>query len=138
MAKVLVIDECPEFREFALRNLSQSGFEVIEARDGLAGLQRAVEDAPDWILIDAGLSGLTGFEICRQFRDEKKTRDLPVAIWSSALHEFGRKLAFEAGADDFIDRSATTLDLGEKGWALIGRAALEWMRESHSKQFVVR
>lgn len=138
MAKVLVIDECPDFRAFARRSLVQSGFDVIEARDGLAGLQRAVEEAPDWILIDAGLSGLSGFEICRQLREEKITHDLPVAIWSSSFRGFDRKQALEAGANDFFDRSMTTLDLGETGWALIGRAALAWMRENRPSEYALR
>jgi len=138
MAKVLVIDECLEFREYACRSLMRSGFEVIEARDGLAGLQRAVEDAPDWILIDAELSGLAGFEICRQIRAEERTRDLPIAIWSSSDDSFDRKRAFESGANDFIVRSKKGADLGERGWALIGRTALLWMRTSHSRQALVR
>ncbi len=132
MARVLVIDGCPEFQKFAKRILQRSGFDVIEARDGLAGLQRAVEEVPDWILVDAGLPGLSGFEVCRQLRADAETRDFPVAIWSTLPRAFEWESALEAGADALIDRATTTLDLGEKGWALIGRAALAWMRERQS------
>ena len=126
MTKVLVIDECPEFRDFALRDLTRAGFEVIEARDGLAGLQRGVEESPDWILIDAGLPGLSGFEICRRFRDETATCRVPVMVWSSSIHDFDRTNAFAAGADAFIERSMRTPNLADQGWALLGRITAGW------------
>ena len=121
MARVLVIDECSEFREWATCQLLRSGFSVIEARDGLAGLQRAVEDAPDWVLIDAGLSIQSGEEICRRFAESNdSTRDLPIMIWSSHSNEEQKSVALAAGADDFLTRSRRTTNLGERGWTLLG------------------
>ncbi|HIG70128.1 MAG: response regulator [Myxococcales bacterium] len=120
MAKVLVIDECSEFREWATGELLRNGFSVIVARDGLAGLQRAVEDAPDWVLIDAGLSIQGGEEICRRLRGDDSTRDLRIAIWSSHSDEDQEIAALAAGADVFLLRSRQTANLGEQGRTLLG------------------
>ena len=119
MVRVLVIDECSEFREWATGQLLRSGFSVIEARDGLAGLQRAVEDSPDWILVDAGLSILDGAGICRQLRGDDSTRDIPIAVWSSFPAEDQKMAALEAGADVFLPRSMRTTNLGEQGWSIL-------------------
>ncbi|HKK51600.1 MAG TPA: response regulator, partial [Myxococcota bacterium] len=63
MIRVLLIDDCDEVRE-TMRMLSErAGFETLEARDGLAGLQRAVEDEPDLVLVKAELPGLDGFDL---------------------------------------------------------------------------
>jgi DNA-binding response OmpR family regulator len=127
MARVLVIDEPREFREWATCQLLRSGFSVIEARDGLAGLQRAVEDSPDWVLIDADLSILDGAEICRRLRSDDSTRDLPIAIWSSLGSEDQEIAALAAGADVSLTRSRQTTNLAEQGWSILGSRVPAWL-----------
>ncbi|MCA9504038.1 MAG: response regulator [Spirochaetaceae bacterium] len=85
MARVLVIDSRPAFRLLAHRILRDAGHDTIEARDALAGLQRAVEDVPDWVLVEASLPGLDGVEVGRLLRASESTRRLTVIVWEEAM-----------------------------------------------------
>lgn len=113
MMKVLVVDECPVFRETARCILECEGFEVLEARDGLAGMQRALEDTPDLIVLDLGLSGLDGIDVCSRLREEKETRGIPIVIWSSSMDPMDRLRAAEAGASAYVARTLPPLEFSE-------------------------
>lgn len=80
MLRILLIDDRRVSREDAVCILKREGFDVIEARDGLAGLQRAVEDAPDVVLVTPELTGLDGEEIRRRLAGDPATRHLPVLV----------------------------------------------------------
>ncbi len=128
VVRVLVVDECPDFRELARCILECEGFEVFEARDALAGLQRAVEESPDLILLDLGLSGLDGAEVCRRLRDDGATNTTPIVIWSSSADAIERKLALEAGASAHVVRSLRPFDLAERARECLTMPSLEWIR----------
>jgi len=82
MIRALVIDDCGAARRLLSRRLARAGFEVLEARDGLAGLQRAVEDRPDMIFVRAELAGLDGFDLCARIHAEREFRGIPVLVCS--------------------------------------------------------
>ena len=82
MIRALVVDDCGAARRLLTRRLARAGFEVLEARDGLAGLQRAVEDRPDMIFVRAELGGLDGFDLCARIRAEREIRGIPVLVCS--------------------------------------------------------
>ena len=126
MAKLLIIDDCPYFRQWACFILEREGHEVLEARDGLAGLQRAVEDAPALILIDDGLTGIDAAAICRGLEDEVATRDVPVLV-STATADSGAHAALrEAGADDVWIKSPEANVLCERVGSLLGVFGAVW------------
>ncbi len=78
--KLLVLGECPDFRSRMRFILECDGHRVLEARDALAGLQRAVEDAPQLILVEASLSGLSADWVRGQLAEEPTTRAVPVVL----------------------------------------------------------
>ena len=80
LANVLLIDDCPETRDGWRRALQIEGHRVLEARDALAGLQRAIEDAPDRILVARALSGLGGEEVRSSLSAEPVTASIPVEL----------------------------------------------------------
>ena len=119
MSRVLVIDACPDFRAAARGAFDRAGFDVVEASDALAGLQRAVEDEPDVIVVDADLPGLDGLEVCRRLRGEPRTRDVAIVVWGDSRLRIDRRDAFEAGASAWLARSLPAEGLVEPSWALV-------------------
>lgn len=80
MQKVLVVHKSAAFRAVLRRKLSVAGFDCIEAGDVLAGLQRAVEDRPDAVIIDAALGGLDASEMRSVLASDPATQHLPVLL----------------------------------------------------------
>lgn len=111
MASLLLIDDCPDFRAWARCVLEREGFTVIEARDALAGLQRAVEDAPDCIVVAEDLSGLDGLDVAARLADEPATRGLPVLVAGEATDPERRRRAQLAGARGRVLRTGRAGDL---------------------------
>lgn len=103
MATVLVIDDRRVFRDRARLVLQREGLAVIEARDALAGLQRAVEDAPDVVLVAETLAGIGGLDVADRLAAEPATRHLPVLVatgrrnarWRRPLEEAARAFVSE-------------------------------------------
>ncbi len=126
VARILVVDGNADFREIARSLFEREAHEVLESRDGLAGLQRAVEDAPDLILLDLDLPGLGGDDICRRLRSEERTMGIPVVIWSSSLDPEGHARAIEAGAEAFVTRSFRFEDLLENVRRLLDESSSDW------------
>lgn len=132
MTRLLVIDACPGFREIARSILESAGHETIEARDGLAGLQAAIEDAPDAILVDAGLAGLDGIDICERLAGAPETRGIPILVWAADDSELMRRRALRAGASGFLARSSSPGLLRREVDGLLARAWVVWAATSAS------
>ncbi|MDQ6780217.1 MAG: response regulator transcription factor [Candidatus Eremiobacteraeota bacterium] len=96
---VLVVDDEPAVTELLCDALRSEGFSVITAADGPAALRRAREHNPDLVVLDIGLPGLDGFEVCRVLRKESTA---PVLVVSARSAEVDRVVGLELGADDYI------------------------------------
>ena len=127
MARVLVIEDRQDFRAWARCTLEREGLIVLEARDGLAGLQRSVEDAPDLVIVSESLSGFTGVEIAERLASEPATRELPVLVVSERPCAATVRAATMAGAQGVVARSFRAIDLvapvSESLWA----CGVTWM-----------
>ena len=126
MARILVVDGSADFREIARSILERDAHEVIESRDALAGLQRAIEDTPDLILLDLELAGLGGDDVCHRLQQEEETRRIPVVIWSSSLDPRDRERAIQSGARAFVMRSFRFADLVEDVRSLLQESDGLW------------
>ncbi|WP_330334155.1 response regulator transcription factor [Streptomyces sp. NBC_00536] len=97
---VLVADDDAAIRRSLERGLRLSGFTVLLAEDGSAALDLAVERAPDVLVLDVSMPGMTGTEVCRRLRD--RGDETPV-LMLSALDELADRVAgLQAGADDYL------------------------------------
>jgi DNA-binding response OmpR family regulator len=83
-AKVLIVDDEPEFLDLLEFNLARQWFEVITARDGMHGLHRARVDLPDIILVDLMLPDIDGISVCEILRAQPSTRDIPLMMMSAS------------------------------------------------------
>jgi two-component system OmpR family response regulator len=107
--KILVIEDDEAIVLGLVQNLEFAGYEVATAADGPAGLKAARERKPDLILLDLMLPGISGFEICRELRDEGSR--VPVIILSARQDEFDKLHGFEMGADDYVTKPFSVQEL---------------------------
>lgn len=98
--RVLVIEDEEPLRIGLVDALSAEGFEVTEAADGQAGLDRALAEAPDVVLLDLMLPRLDGFSVLRRLRQDRLAS--AVIILSARGEEWDRVQGFEYGADDYV------------------------------------
>jgi PAS domain S-box-containing protein len=101
---ILIIDDDPANLGVISASLEDHGFQVLVARDGESGLQKARYARPGLILLDVLMPGVDGFEICNRFKKNEATRDIPV-IFMTALTATKEKIkGFKAGGVDFITK----------------------------------
>src|SRR5678815_4982378 len=73
-ARILIVDALPENREILTSLLEPDGYVLITAKDGQEGLEKALLDPPDLILMDVSMPRMTGFEACRRLKADERTR----------------------------------------------------------------
>ena len=102
-------DEFLSVERIPFSNLSKEGYETLEAYDGEAGLQLALEQNPDLILLDLMLPKMNGFDVCRSLRREN--RSTPVIMLTAREEETDKVLGLELGADDYITKPFSMREL---------------------------
>jgi two-component system phosphate regulon response regulator PhoB len=99
--RILIVEDEPSQQELLRYNLEKQGFGVLIAGDGEEGLLLAEEELPDLILLDWMLPKLSGIELCRQFKRNSHTREIPVIMLTARGEESDRVRGLETGADDY-------------------------------------
>jgi CheY-like chemotaxis protein len=110
-ARVLLVDDYPDAREMYSEYLQYSGYDVIEAANGVEALQRAVEDHPDIILMDLSLPVMDGWEATRRLKADKRTAAIPVVALTGHALEGISDGAKRAGCDAFVTKPCLPEDL---------------------------
>jgi two-component system alkaline phosphatase synthesis response regulator PhoP len=100
MPRILIVDDEPEMVRGLEDNLRFEGYQTVSARDGRRGLELALSEAPDLILLDIMMPGLSGWDVCRQLRE--RGVDVPVIMLTARGEEADRVKGLELGADDYI------------------------------------
>jgi CheY-like chemotaxis protein len=109
--RVLIVDDYPDAREMYSEYLQFSGFDVVEATNGMEALQRAVDASPDIILMDLSLPVMDGWEATRRLKADKRTAGIPVvALTGHALAGISEG-ARMAGCDAFVTKPCLPEDL---------------------------
>ena len=101
---VLVVDDNIQNLELILACLEDVECRTLSATDGFEALELVKKDRPDLILLDVMMPKISGFEVCRQLKNDPKTDDIPI-IMVTALNELGDiERAIRSGTDDFISK----------------------------------
>src|SRR5215207_10164635 len=111
--QVLVVDDDPTVSDVVRRYLERAGFAVTLAADGPAALAAAERHAPDLVVLDLMLPGMSGLDVCRRLRERS---DVPVVMLTALGEEVDRVVGFEVGADDYVTRAFSRADLLEQVW----------------------
>ena len=109
--RVLVVDDQDPNRLLLRDLLEAQGHEVIEAVDGSEALQQVATTAPDVVLLDIGMPGMDGFEVCRRIKSEPSTASIPVLLVTALSQRDHRLLGIGAGANDYITKPIDKSDL---------------------------
>jgi two-component system, cell cycle response regulator DivK len=99
---VLIADDTFDTRELYEVYLTGQGFVVQTVTDGEAAIEVAVAIVPDVIVMDVSMPRLDGVAATRQLKQDPRTRDIPVVIWTAYPHKAIQRGALEAGADAFM------------------------------------
>ena len=102
-ARILVVDDVPQNVRLLEALLTPHGYEVVVAENGTTALERVRSERPDLILLDVVMPDMDGYEVCRRLRQNDETAVLPVIMVTSSIGQ-EKKMAIEAGADDFIPK----------------------------------
>ena len=119
---VLIVEDEQNIVDILAFNLSRDGYDTMEAYDGVTGLQLALENDPDLILLDLMLPGMNGFEVCRKVREAG--RSTPILMLTAREEEADKVMGLELGADDYITKPFSMRELLARVKANIRRGSM--------------
>ena len=107
--KILIIEDEEDLVKGLKLNLVDEGYEVDYALNGKEGLEKALNEKPDLILLDIMLPGINGLEICKELRQKKL--DIPILMLTAKGEEIDKVIGLEIGADDYISKPFSIREL---------------------------
>jgi DNA-binding response OmpR family regulator len=116
--RVLIVEDDEAIADVLRRTLRQEGHEVRSSIDGVDALRAAEEFIPDLVILDLGLPGLDGVEVCRRLRDES---DVPILILTARSDLDDRVVGLDSGADDYLVKPFERQELLARMRALMRR-----------------
>ena len=108
---VLLVEDEPAQREVLSYNLEAEGYRVGMAPDGEQALQMVADELPDLIVLDWMMPLVSGIEVCRRLKVRPETRAVPVIMLSARAEEVDRIRGLETGADDYVVKPYSVMEL---------------------------
>jgi DNA-binding response OmpR family regulator len=109
MAKILIVEDEPNMVAGLRDNFEYEGYEVLTACDGVEGLARALNDAPDLVVLDVMMPRMSGLDVCRQLK--VKHPALPIIMLTARGQEVDKVVGLELGADDYVTKPFSIREL---------------------------
>ncbi|MCE7983242.1 MAG: DNA-binding response regulator [Caldilinea sp. CFX5] len=122
MTRLLLIDDDPYITEPLARTLTEHGYTVAVAHNGQDGLQQALAQPPDLVILDVMMPGMDGWTVCRQLRERSV---VPILMLTALNEEVDRVLGLELGADDYLTKPFSRRELLARIKAMLRRIALD-------------
>lgn len=119
---ILIIEDEQNINDILAFKFEKEGYRTISAFDGIKGLEMALSENPDIILLDVMLPGMDGFEVCRRVRDRS---NVPIIMLTAREDEVDKVLGLELGADDYITKPYSARELTARVRANLRRSAYE-------------
>ena len=101
MTKILLVEDNEMNRDMLSRRLERRGYQVVLAVDGQSGVEMALSEGPDLVLMDMSLPVLDGWEATRRLKAAQATRHIPVIALTAHAMSSDREKALQAGCDDY-------------------------------------
>ena len=130
LTEILVVDDEQKIIQITSDYLEAAGYAVLAADDGISALRVVDESQPDLIILDLGLPGMDGLDVCRELR---KKSELPIIILTARGEESDKLVGLELGADDYITKPFSPKELVARV-----RAVLRRMEKSTSDEEIFR
>jgi DNA-binding response OmpR family regulator len=122
MAKILIVEDEPNMVAGLRDNFEFEGYQVISAPDGVAGLERALTEAPDLVILDVMMPRMSGMDVCKQLKNKKPA--IPIIMLTARGQEVDKVVGLELGADDYITKPFSIRELLARVKAVLRRAGI--------------
>jgi two-component system alkaline phosphatase synthesis response regulator PhoP len=129
----LIVEDDKSVAQLIRLYLAQAGYRVIAAEDGLAGLQLALEEAPDIVLLDLNLPGMDGIDVCKNVRKES---EVPIIMVTARVEEDDRLYGLDLGADDYVSKPFSPRELIARVNAVLRRTSKATVKRQETGDYV--
>ncbi len=119
MTKILLVEDHPELREVLQRQIEWLGFTTIIAKNGKEGVDTAVAEKPDLILMNSMMPEMNGWEATKILRSNPQTKDIPILAATAMFRPADLRAWLDVGCNDYIVKPFTLDELSRKIRALI-------------------
>lgn len=120
MAKILIVEDEPNMVAGLRDNFEFEGYEVISAPDGVAGLERAISQTPDLVILDVMMPRMSGLEVCKHLKSKRP--GIPIIMLTARGQEVDKVVGLELGADDYVTKPFSIRELLARVKAVLRRA----------------
>jgi DNA-binding response OmpR family regulator len=122
MAKILIVEDEPNMVSGLKDNFEFEGYTVITAPDGITGLDRALRESPDLVLLDVMMPRMSGLDVCKQLKAKRPS--VPVIMLTARGQEVDKVVGLELGADDYVTKPFSIRELLARVKAVLRRSGL--------------
>jgi DNA-binding response OmpR family regulator len=119
--RILIVEDEPAMVAGLRDNFEFEGYEVISAEDGVAGLERALSDDPDLVVLDVMMPRMSGLDVCKQLKARRPS--LPIIMLTARGQEIDKVVGLELGADDYVTKPFSIRELMARVKAVLRRAS---------------
>jgi two-component system alkaline phosphatase synthesis response regulator PhoP len=130
VSKVLLVDDEQDILDLLRYNLEKEGFQVFTALNGNEGLEAAIEEQPDLIILDIMMPGMDGVELCAKIRETSPIQESLIAFLTARGEDFSQIAGLDAGADDYLTKPVKPKVFVSKVKSLLKRARKQAVNEN--------
>ncbi|HUK23443.1 MAG TPA: response regulator transcription factor [Terriglobales bacterium] len=120
MTKILIVEDEPAMVAGLRDNFEFEGYQVISAGDGVAGLERALKETPDLVILDVMMPRMSGLDVCKQLKAKKP--GMPIIMLTARGQEVDKVVGLELGADDYVTKPFSIRELLARVKAVLRRS----------------
>jgi DNA-binding response OmpR family regulator len=119
MPKILIVEDEPGMVQGLRDNFEFEGYQVLSAMDGVAGLERALADSPDLVILDVMMPRMSGLDVCKQLKAKRPA--IPIIMLTARGQEVDKVVGLELGADDYVTKPFSIRELLARVKAVLRR-----------------
>ncbi|MEK6337540.1 MAG: response regulator transcription factor [Acidobacteriota bacterium] len=119
--RILIVEDEPAMVAGLRDNFEYEGYEVISAADGAEGLERALKDDPDLVVLDVMMPRMSGLDVCKQLKTQRPS--MPIIMLTARGQEIDKVVGLELGADDYVTKPFSIRELMARVKAVLRRVA---------------
>lgn len=119
--RILIVEDEPAMVAGLRDNFEYEGYDVISAQDGLAGVERALADNPDLVVLDVMMPRMSGLDVCKQLKAKRPS--LPIIMLTARGQEIDKVVGLELGADDYVTKPFSIRELMARVKAVLRRVS---------------
>jgi len=119
-SKILIVEDEPNMVAGLRDNFEYEGFQVITALDGVEGLDRALKDSPDLVVLDVMMPKMSGLDVCKHLKAKRPS--IPIIMLTARGQEVDKVVGLELGADDYVTKPFSYPELRARISALLRRS----------------